>query len=315
MTRIPLLIVVAALLGFVAWGAWSLLAQGGASEEDLHPPAYALRAASPAEVQSRLPDWAQYVEGSGLDPASGLPSPVRDARTGLAWVLLPAGEVALGTARGRGYKNETRRPERPLLELETPRYITRTEVSWGAYRRFLDEKGLSAEWLPLPAAYPDEYPVVGVTRHEAQAFAEWAGGALPTEVEYEFAAKGEMPDLRFPWGSDRDPGDACIARPLEALWENAEVPLLVAALAPCGSSERDVSWCGVRDLAGSVAEWTEGWYSSARAPGGSSRLSLMGLVRGGSWATSLGAGRCTNRSPLAPEARLDSVGFRVVRQP
>ncbi|MGA7098541.1 MAG: formylglycine-generating enzyme family protein [Acidimicrobiia bacterium] len=106
----------------------------------------------------------------------------------------------------------------------------------------------------------DDHPVVHVAFEDAVAYAEWAGKRLPTEAEWEYAARGGLEGAEFTWGED-DPQDT--ARPKANTWqgrfpyENSELDGWVRT-SPVGSYE--ANGFGLYDMAGNVWEWTSDWY-------------------------------------------------------
>jgi hypothetical protein len=157
-------------------------------------------------------------------------------------------------------------PEREVLVRSF--FLDRYEVTNAQYAAFVEDTHHSkpvgwqsgnARDLP-PAALP----VVGVTWEDATAFAEWAGKRLPTEEEWEWAARGRS-RRTFPFGDE---------------WSPHAANLLESGLfgpAPVGSFTRDTTPEGVRDLAGNVSEWTASRYSAA--------VTGARVVRGGNWLT------------------------------
>jgi hypothetical protein len=135
-------------------------------------------------------------------------------------------------------------------------------------------------------------PVVMVTRADAEAYARWRGKRLPTEAEWELAARG-LDGRIFPWGDQHNPGfTVCLERGARRAG-----PLSVGQTPP-----QDESVFGCRDLAGNVAEWTADTEEGGWA-----------AVRGGSWADPLEACRAFRRRP-APAGRPDpTIGFRCAR--
>ncbi len=128
-----------------------------------------------------------------------------------------------------------------------PYFIDKYEVSNKHFDKFLRATG-----HPAPAYWDDprlnkpNQPVVGVNWHDAKAFCEWKGKRLPTEAEWEKAARGPSGSL-YPWGNELDPKKANYAKREQAT-------------APVDSYPEGVSGYGVHHMAGNVFEWVEDWY-------------------------------------------------------
>ncbi len=176
---------------------------------------------------------------------------------------------------------------------------------------------LAATGQPAPPFQSDErlsdprQPVVGVTWFEASAYCGWLTATtgrehrLPTEAEWEKAARGGLDAARFPWG------DA----PPEAMFADARLPL--GGPLPVGSGPPN--GFGLTDLSGCVHEWCldwheEGYYASGpernpRGPAGGTRRAS----RGGAWRHQIPWSPVAHRSSLPPHLRYSDYGFRVVR--
>ena len=151
-------------------------------------------------------------------------------------------------------------------------YMDTTEVTVGQFKTFLKSSGyepkLPINWNKVYERSPTgKHPMIYVSWHHATAYAKWAGKRLPTEAEWEFAARGGLVNKTFPWGDDES-----IAREYANFygtggkdqWDNSTAP--VGSFRPNGY--------GLYDMAGNVWEWCQDWYDSDH----DSRV-----LRGGSW--------------------------------
>jgi sulfatase modifying factor 1 len=184
--------------------------------------------------------------------------------------------------------------------------IDRHEVTVYQFSRFCRETGRA---MPeQPEAANDRHPIVNVTWHEAKAYAEWAGKCLPTEAQWEKAARGS--DARaYPWGNEPPEEDRARLR------DPADEGTSAVGSYPAGRSPY-----GVLDMLGNAWEWCADWYAAdaASRPGerdpigpveGTSRV-----LRGGVWEDRDAALRVTRRRRSRPESRYDFVGFRCVKE-
>ncbi len=188
-------------------------------------------------------------------------------------VLVPAGKYTMGTSKKQQLKfSEQYRIHPDIFEIRPRRevivaafYIDEHEVTIGEYRDFMEATGHRVPIIWLEHGLPrgmDEHAVTGVDYEDAETYAQWAGKRLPTDVEWEKAARGADGRI-FPWGNHWEPG-ACNA-------DSGGTDAMITHPAVVGSHPRDRSVYGVYDMAGNVMEWV----GYATPPG---------LVRGGSFA-------------------------------
>jgi formylglycine-generating enzyme required for sulfatase activity len=165
---------------------------------------------------------------------------------------------------------------RHAVTLTRPFDLMTTEVTVGMYRQFAQATGAAVRAQP-DWSRSEAQPVVSVTWDEAAAFCRWAGGRLPTEAEWERAARGAREGETYPWGR-QEPSDVAGA-PDGARFGAKDGAVAVGRFAPNGF--------GLYDMAGNVWEWVADWYGlySGRAmvdpPGPSSGSGRV--LRGGAW--------------------------------
>jgi formylglycine-generating enzyme required for sulfatase activity len=220
----------------------------------------------------------------------------RDDIVGIEWVHIPAGEFLFGYEKERRYIDE-------------PYMISKYPVTNAQYKLFLDTNpnyDVPKHWYREIRTYPpgkSSHPVVYVSWNDAAVFCKWAGCRLPTEEEWEKAARGE--DGRtYPWGEDWVDGKYCNSH-------EAGINILVGTT-PVDAYPDGVSPYGVWDMAGNVREWTSNLYISTF-----NEVKDEGyrMVRGGSFLDDRNFARCTSRSRCNPLIRLNCHGFRVVVSP
>jgi formylglycine-generating enzyme required for sulfatase activity len=176
------------------------------------------------------------------------------ARTPSGMVYVPGGWFLSGTDDEDGDDDQ-----RPMRRSFVPSfYIGRDEVTNREYRRFKPDHA-------FPAG-EDELPVTNVTYDEAEAYAKWADGRLPTEAEWEKAARG-TDGRRYPWGENWDPARVAARNrttkvPTPETAEKKPGVCLVgpSRVRPVGSVASGISPYGARDMAGNAWEWVQGYY-------------------------------------------------------
>jgi formylglycine-generating enzyme required for sulfatase activity len=216
--------------------------------------------------------------------------------------------------------------EGPEREVQLPAFaLDRTEVTVAAYRACVRDGACSPEPLFVPDARfsAPELPVSWVNWDDAARYCHWRGARLPTEAEWERAARGQ--DRRvYPWGN----------LPLERASNHGRLRVVqelgprpstmiegddadgYTFVAPVGSFRRGVSPEGIHDLAGNLMEWTVdagGALEGAGlrpAHGGSAQTGDLRVVRGGSWRQPLLYQRATSREVVPAETRSVEIGFR-----
>lgn len=222
-------------------------------------------------------------------------------------VYLPAGTFRMGSA------DPADRCEGPVDEVTLGAYlISKFEVTVSQYEKFLRASGhrQPPNWK-LQRKVP-EAPVNWVAYGDAVAYANWCGMRLPTEAEWEYAARGD--DQRpYPWGGDEPtPELAVCGKPWvdDPYQSSAEVH---------GRHPQGQSPFGVYDMAGNLWEWTGDWFGCGYPPG--PRTDPRGedsgkrrVARGGSWREDCSSyHRASTRMSFFPEERLNHLGFRVVK--
>jgi formylglycine-generating enzyme required for sulfatase activity len=189
-------------------------------------------------------------------------------------VVVPAGRFLMGQDDGPG----SSRPRRAIVLGGFA--IDRTEVTNAAVAQYVEETGAElAGWDDTRSSNRPGEPAVGLLWREADAYCRWAGKRLPTEAEWEKAARG-TDGRRYPWGDTWDPGRANTA-------ESGLGTVIAVGSFPSGASPY-----GLLDMAGNAAEWVADTFdpdyylrAPERNPPGPDKVLDHGL-RGGSWGSS-----------------------------
>ncbi len=254
------------------------------------------------KVHRKPPGGLKPKSGTAAD-ASGWPLDVIWEKDGAEMVLVPAGSFIMGSNR----PNESPAHEVKLRAF----YIDKFEVTNARFKNFVEAARYTAnpQWLQGPdrkgIADKMDHPVVWVSWEDAQAYIVWAGKKLPTEAQWERAARGNT-EGPFPWG-DTLPLGRCNAFGDSDGFETT---------APVGKFPKGASAFGCLDMAGNAAEWCRNWHApystgSAIDPGGPA-TGTSRVQRGGSWRDEDEFLFATHRMGDAPNKRSSGYGFRCV---
>jgi formylglycine-generating enzyme required for sulfatase activity len=333
---------------------------------DLRGPSAGLADTS-ATISGLLPDTPYYfkvflVVGANMVNSNEIM--IRTDPAGLLeWITVPGGGFSRGALDGSsGLEGAF-----PVRWIQVSTFqITETEITCAQYKEFIDAGGYSDStywsaqgwsakrsrgwtspdrwnegstgWL-VGEDFPD-YPVIGVSYYEAEAYANWLGARLPTEAEWEYTARGNSgPDNNgdsypdgniFPWGD-------VFSAEIEGVFvhcnfRNATTDPMPDSLvdgftdsAPVGSFPTGTSWCGALDMAGNAAEWVADWFAldyystSPDIDPTGPETGTARIVRGGSYihqSTNTDRGynlRTWRRDSRNPDDRRKQIGFRVAR--
>ena len=227
-------------------------------------------------------------------------------------VTIPAGEFLMGNPEGKGRDDE--RPQRSVYLDEFT--IDQVEVTNERYMAFV--KSIGHRTPPNPYGTGplqsikgiEQLPVVQTTWYDAKAYCSWAKKRLPTEAEWEKAARGTDGRL-YPWGNE--PPTAKRAN-IDREWEDERTLHAVGSL-PDGDSPY-----GVKDMAGNVREWVSDWYDADyyqhapnQNPQGPDKKGVVRSIRGGSWHSPTSDITTSARGRGGFALQTHGTGFRCVR--
>ena len=229
--------------------------------------------------------------------------------------LIPAGSFEMGDSSNG--VDDWMKDARPTHTVELDAfYMDVHEVTVGQFRKFVNQSGYNW-YIPFPrqdegarllrfvgnrvpqkvAKYSlsDDYPMVYVSWNDATAYANWAGKRLPTEAEWEYAARGRLVGKKYSWGDDKG-----LARDY-ANYQGTDGKDKWRYTAPVGSFKPN--GYGLYDMAGNVWEWSQDWYDSGQD---------QKVLLGGSWFYNTYYLRLANPTSYHPAIRTYRYGFRCV---
>ena len=240
----------------------------------------------------------------------------------MVWV--PGGTFTMGSALGLGGDSE-----HPVHQVTLSGYwIYKYDVTVAQYRVFCAATGRAlpfwpGQYKPSSLSWDDktgwddpalqQHPIVSVSWNDAKTYADWAGVKLPTEAQWEYAARGPQGN-NFPWGGKATKKDVFNGwdETKCAYWENSgKVGKSTWAV---GSFPAGASWCGALDMAGNVWQWCDDWWDSKYAAGPVAdptgpATGTRRVLRGGSWNVYGDYYRCALRSYDADNSGF-TIGFR-----
>ena len=219
--------------------------------------------------------------------------------TELVWI--PEGEFFMGSALMDGEPDET-----PIRRVYLDGYwIGKNLITVAQFRRYCDTVKYKYDWKKHKPKWGwwDDHPMVYVTWEEARAYAQWAGGDLPTEAQWEKAARG-TDGRKYPWGEE---------------WDASRCANNLTCPAPAGHYLRSASPYGLLDMAGNAAQWCRDWYDKDYYQSGNDRnpqgatTGVQRVLRGSAWSGfNPPYFRCANRFLQNPIYRFYFLGFRCV---
>jgi formylglycine-generating enzyme required for sulfatase activity len=216
-------------------------------------------------------------------------------------VFVPSGEFIMGS--DLNWKEEPQH-----IAYTDAFWIDKYEVTLSEYAKFINATGhrppKSIYWLRTGTHAPGSelLPVVYVDYYDACAFCEWEGKRLPTEAEWEKAARG-TDGRTYPWGNDWNPDYA-------NTWEKGP-----HKRSPVNAYPQGASPYGALNMGGNVWEWTSSWF--VNHPGAEFEFDFTGtdmVLKGGSWLDFADSTRPARRNEFTPFIRFNTLGFRCVKE-
>jgi len=291
-------------------------------------------AAAAAARKARVERFRQIALGAsgklGVGPLSGVYAPIAlpkglkhkgareviNTKDGSVLIWIPPAKFQMGSP--------ARPDEQPLREVSFARgyYIAKHEVTWGQYQAFCKATKRTPPLALIPRVKHlpgEDHPVYNVSWEDARAYCAWARLRLPSEAEWEYAARGLDAKRRYPWSGKAGPERVNLAGRERALpgpratWKDA-----YPWTAPVSALTQSASPHGCLNMGGNVSEWVQdSFFPTYRGTGldGSAeqRPSAERVRRGGSWRDAIEECTATRRRGAPPAHRSSEIGFRVAR--
>jgi formylglycine-generating enzyme required for sulfatase activity len=339
------LVVLAALAALAVWAALVFRDGDGNEILEVTPPG---TAATGAAVTAGATSVAEPSATSAGAPSPSTPPQVGDAEliplpggSEIERVFVPAGSFRMGSQTG------DRADEQPAHRVALDAFwmgrqevtnsqwaaftaytghATTAEQEGGGYNFIEGERVLveGANWQHPQGPGSDieglhDHPVVLASWADAAAYCAWVGGRLPTEAEWEYAARGEEA-LRYPWGNTFDGGKTnfcdrnCPSEAADGGWDDG-----YEFTAPVDAYAEGVSWVKALNMAGNVWEWVYDWYKEdfyrdevepVENPTGPTKSTRYRVLRGGGWSSRADGVRSSIRHYFPPDRPDDVTGFR-----
>jgi len=254
-------------------------------------------------------------------------------KDGMILFYVPAGEFTMGSdaddvlAECQKYRSNCNRDwfidEEPphVVDLDAF-WIDQTEITNAMYAMCVtagvcnepSEKSSSNRNNYYGKSEFDNYPVIYISWNDASTYCSWVGRRLPTEAEWEKAARGTNRNM-YPWGNIFDGSllNFCDVNCLESERKNVSFNDGFTDTSPVGSYPKGASPFGALDIAGNVYEWVDGWYETypGNTMGNSDYVTKYRVMRGGSWNSSDAYSHSAKRMENPPDTG-SNIGFRCV---